>query len=147
MVASHGRGGFRGHGSFGQRGSHGFFGGSSFHGGRGSFSFSTTSVVGTAPSSSSGVSSSFLGDASSSSMAPNPATFPSSSQILYQICGRGGHAALDFYNRMNLAWSCSYTALIYHGYFFLSTTWILLLAYGYWCQLSYYPKCGCYEQP
>ncbi|CAL8082768.1 unnamed protein product [Prunus armeniaca] len=103
MVASHGHGGFHGRGSFGQRGGRGFSGGSFFHGGRGSFSSSTDGVLGVVSSSSNGVSSSFSSGASSSSMAPGPTAFPSGSRILCQICGRGGHAALDCYNRMNLA--------------------------------------------
>ncbi|CAL2227671.1 unnamed protein product [Prunus armeniaca] len=103
MVASHGHGGFCGRGSFGQRGGRGFSGGSFFHGGRGSFSSSTDGVLSVVSSSSNGVSSSFSSGASSSSMAPGPAAFPSGSRILCQICGRGGHAALDCYNRMNLA--------------------------------------------
>lgn len=36
-------------------------------------------------------------------MSPGLAVFPSGSRILCQICGLGSHAALDFYNRMNLA--------------------------------------------
>ncbi|CAL8991985.1 unnamed protein product, partial [Prunus brigantina] len=91
MVVSRGRGGFHGRGSFRQRG------------GRGSFSSSTSWCSWCGSVFFQRCFFFFSGGASSSSMAPGVVVFPSGSRILCQICGLGSHAALDCYNRMNLA--------------------------------------------